>query len=156
MGPKHSISWNIAKLSTAMQISTDDVMAYFTDGRRASFMMERHLAKLYDGALAVSEGQLFDFEDAEGRKWEVRSITKQGVYFNPSVQVGAGRAFEEVAFRKKVGEIHGFILCDITRFPTVPVFEISSATAVDWFEAGQLGKNAKASLKKIVSLISDL
>jgi hypothetical protein len=154
--PKHKIKWNLAKLSSAMQISSNDVKAYFTDGRRASFMMERHMAKLYEGALAEGEGHSYDFKDGLGRKWEVRSITRKGVYFNPSVQVGAGRAFEEVAFRKKVNEIHGFILCDITSFPEVSIYEINSTIVVDWFETGQLGKSAKASLKKIGTLLSAL
>ena len=156
MQPKHTFVWNIKALSAAMQIDVDDVVSYFTDGRRVSFILERHIAKWYKGKLAKSEGAAYDFTDKNGLPWEVRSITRGGVYFNPSVQVGAGRSFEERAFRAKLNSIHGFIVCDITRFPKVPIFEIVSSTVISWYDDGRLGVNARASHSKITKLIEEL
>jgi hypothetical protein len=156
MKPTRILHWDTAELASAMKILPEDVVAYFTDGRRVSFLLERHIARHYEGRLANSEKDPYDFVDKKGRKWEVRSITKRGVYFNPSVQVGAGRFFEEVKFRAKIAGIYGFILCDITAFPEIPIFGIKSSQVISWYEAGQIGKSAKAPLNTIRSLIKGL
>jgi hypothetical protein len=156
MKPKHTFIWKIDELASALQILPEDVVAYFTDGRRVSFILERHIARHYGGKLANSERDSYDFQDKKGRKWEVRSITKQGTYFNPSVQVGAGRKFAESGFRTKVQGIYGFILCDITNFPEVPIYEIKSQTVIDWFEKGLIGKNVSPALNKVKALIETL
>ena len=55
---------------------------------RVSFILERHLAKVMNGRLAPSEGAGYDLVDGYGQKWEVRSITRGGIYFCLSYMVG--------------------------------------------------------------------
>jgi len=75
------LEWNLADLQRAMQLTEDEVRTYFTDGRRISVILERRLAReVLHGTLAPSEGSGFDLADQEGRKWEVRSISKGGIY----------------------------------------------------------------------------
>ena len=140
------IEFNCQQLAAAFGVEPEDVFEFMTDGRRASFIIERRLKWSHPGwELAPSEGAGYDLKDPDGGLWEVRSITRGGVYFNPSAQVGKGRFFEEVGFRAKCAAIRGYILSDITRFPSIPVYVVPVANVLRWYEAGQLGANAKVS-----------
>jgi hypothetical protein len=99
---------NIDEIAVALKISREDARAYFTDGRKVSFLLERRIAyEVLDGTLAPSEGAGYDVLDKNGLKWEVRSISRGGIYFCPSYMVGSGRSFEEVGFLQKLKEIEG-------------------------------------------------
>ena len=87
--------------------------------------------------LAPSEGAGYDLLDPEGGMWEVRSITRQGVYFNPSNQVGSGRVFNEHGFQAKLAGIKGFILSDIVSFPVVDVFVVPVENVLLWHRGPQ-------------------
>lgn len=103
MDSRFEIRFDRAALASAFGVSEQDIQEYLTDGRRASFIIERRLKwDNPDWKLAPSEGAGFDLIDPGGYLWEVRSITKQGVYFNPSNQVGSGRAFNEAGFLNKL------------------------------------------------------
>ena len=100
-----TLSWNIGDVANALKIGADDVREYFTDGRRVAFIIERRISKeVIRGRLAASEGAAFDLVDEKGGKWEVRSISKSGVYFCPSYMVGSKRSFELTGFLKKLEE----------------------------------------------------
>src|SRR3990172_12635791 len=115
---KGILSWDVEALAKALKISVHDVREYFTDGRRVSFIIERRVVKeIMGGHLAPSEGASFDLLDSVGGKWEVRSITRGGIYFCPSYMVGSGRKFEKAGFLSKLGDIHGYVVSDITAFP---------------------------------------
>lgn len=93
--PHGFLEWDIDQLQRAMHLNVDDVRAYFTDGRRVSFMLERRIMReVLGGRLAASEGDDHDLVDAQGRKWEVRSVSGGGIYFCPSYMVGSGRRFQ--------------------------------------------------------------
>ena len=94
MKTRFEIKFDAQKLADAFGVKDEDVHAFMTDGRRASFMIERRIMWAHPGwSLAPSEGAGYDLLSPTGDCWEVRSITKGGVYFNPSAQVGKGRAF---------------------------------------------------------------
>jgi len=99
---KGFLRWNIDELSQAMKIDPMDVKLYFRDGRKVSFILERRFAyEVIKGRLAPSEGAGYDLLDSTGGKWEVRSISKGGIYFCPSYMVGSGRKFDEPGFMAK-------------------------------------------------------
>lgn len=148
-----TLNWNVSELAGALKITEEDVKEYFTDGRRVSFIIERRIAHKLKATLAPSEKSGYDLIDRQGRKWEVRSITKQGVYFNPSNQVGKGRTFERRAFLRKLSEIEGYILADIVDFPKVTLWKVSSKEVRKWWNNGTLGTSAKISRKKALGLI---
>ena len=143
MKPRFQMKWDLAELARAFRVREEDILEYLTDGRRVSFIIERRLKWEHQGwDLAPSEGAGYDLRDPNGGLWEVRSVTRSGVYFNPSSQVGSGRKFNEVGFIKKLESIRGFILSDIVQFPTVDVFVVPVEYVVRWYRAGQLGANA--------------
>ena len=153
---RFKLCWNEEEIAHAFKITPGDVREYLTDGRRASFIIERRLVWENEGwNLALSEGAGYDLIDPDGSKWEVRSITRQGVYFTPSNQVGSGRKFDEQGFLAKLDEIKGFILSDIVSFPVVSVYRLPVDVVLAWYRAGRLGANARVSHKKILNLLSE-
>ena len=106
--------------------------------------------------LAPSEGSGFDLIDADGGNWEVRSLTKGGIYFCPSYMVGSGRKFDESGFLDKLDDVEGYFVTDITRFPEMPYWIIPYETVKQWWHSGDLGKNSKIPRTKFLSLVNDL
>lgn len=152
--PDGFLKWDAAALSQALCVDLQDVREYCTDGRRFSFIVERRLAKqILKGRLAPSEGASFDVIDPAGCKWEVRSITKGGVYFCPSNMKGSGRSFNEDGFLRKLNEIKGYVLADLIRFPEIPFWYISADAVLTWWDAGRLGTTTTISRKRALSLI---
>jgi len=150
------ISWNIDELSKALKINIEEVQNYFTDGRKISFLLERRLAReIFKGKVSNSENESFDIFDSSGNKWEVRCISKNGVYFCPSYMVGSGRRFDEQGFLNKLNEIKGYVLADIQCFPNIPFWIIPSEQIICWWEAGSLGKKSMISRKKASNLIEN-
>jgi hypothetical protein len=146
MESRLTIQFDDQKLAEAFGVTVDDIHEYLTDGRRVSFIIERRLKWAHPGwELAPSEGAGYDLRAPDGGLWEVRSITQGGVYFNPSAQVGSGRRFEEAGFLTKLDAVAGFILSDITLFPSIKVFKISVDHVKRWCRQCELNANARVS-----------
>jgi len=158
MEKRFTISFDCAQLARAFGVEDEDVHEFMTDGRRASFIIERRLKWGHPGwGLAPSEGAGYDLMAPDGGKWEVRSITRGGVYFNPSAQVGKGRSFDEGGFIAKLDDIEGFVLSDITQFPEIPIYVVPVENVTRWYKNGDIGKNAKVSRKKFLdNLLNDV
>ncbi|NPA34471.1 MAG: hypothetical protein GXO48_06050, partial [Chlorobi bacterium] len=149
-------SWDVEEIAKALKIRPEDVKEYFTDGRRVSFIVERRIAReVLKGTLAPTEGAGYDVIDSKGGKWEVRSITKRGIYFCPSYMVGSGRHFEEKGFLRKLDELEGFIIADVVSFPDIPFWIVSVEQIKDWWKRGELGKNTIISRKKALKLLKE-
>jgi hypothetical protein len=152
--PNGVLQWDIKKIAHALKLRQDDVREYFTDGRRVSFILERRIAReVLKGDVAKSEGAGYDVIDLQGEKWEVRSVSQDGVYFCPSYMVGSGRSFNERGFFEKLDEIEGYILSDIEEFPKVPFWIITKDRVREWYDNGDLGKTTKISRKKFYQLL---
>ncbi len=154
--PNGTLSWNIEEIAKALKIKPEDVREYFTDGRRVSFILERRIAReVLNGKLAPTEGAGYDIIDSHGNKWEVRSITKGGIYFCPSYMVGSGRHFGESGFLRKLIEIKGYIIADVESFPNVPFWIIPSEQVLEWWREGKLGTTTKISRKKALQILKN-
>ena len=148
------LEWDEAAVASALAISPGEVREYFIDGRRMSFVLERRLCReILRGTPAPSEGARYDILDAAGEKWEVRAVTKSGVYFCPSYMVGSGRKFEEDGFLEKLQQIRGYLLGDIVKFPRTPVWEVSCGEVRRWYDGGQLGAGTKISRARALRLL---
>lgn len=94
--PSGVLKWDIGEMARVTNISQDDVREYFADGRRVSFLLERRLSReVFKGTLAQSEGAGYDLMDQHRRKWEVRSISRGGIYFCPSYMGAFGEVVQE-------------------------------------------------------------
>lgn len=152
---KGELTWDISAIARSLVLTPEEVRAYFTDGRRVSFVLERRIAKeVMRGTLAASEGAGYDVLDPQGRKWEVRSITRRGMYFCPSYMVGSGRSFQEAGFRRKLSSVEGYVLSDVESFPRVPYWIVSRRLVKKWYEGNEIGATTKISRKRILELLS--
>ena len=155
MEPSFVLEWDTSTLSTALHINEKDVIEYFTDGRRVSFLMERSVRNHLGWKLAPSEGAAFDLVDENNNRWEVRSISNK-IYFCPSYMVGSGRDFELEGFMEKLDRISGYVLTDIKEFPSARVWQVSVDTVRNWWDQGELGEKTHISREKILQLLEDL
>ena len=152
-----SLSWDAEALAEQLHLTLDETLEYFKDGRRGSFVVERRIAReIIGGSIAEHEGKSFDVYDSEGNKWEVRSLTKGGVYFCPSNMVGKGRTFVEAGFQAKLDELKGYYVARITTFPEVEVYKIESKQVREWHSKKELGKNTKISKAKMEKLLKTI
>ena len=156
MEPAGYLNWDVQEIASALRIRREDVLKYFTDGRKVAFIFERRLASEFTGGeLAGSEGADYDIQDTDGMRWEVRSISKK-TYFCPSYMVGSGRSFNEDGFLKKLQGIAGYILVDIGQFPNVPFWKVSAADVLAWYRGGKLGAATHTSRLKVLQHIKAL
>jgi hypothetical protein len=138
-----------------MHLSKEEVLTYFQDGRRISFMLERRIRDELGWKLAPSEGSGYDLVDKGGRKWEVRSVSNS-IYFCPSYMVGSGRAFEEAGFIAKLDSIAGYVCSDIKKFPRVPVWIIPVECIRSLYQEGRLGSSTSISSANFYSRVVPL
>jgi hypothetical protein len=144
--------WDLKNLSEAMHLPEPDVMAYFRDGRRISFILERRIRDALEWTLAPSEGSGFDLIDQAGGNWEARSVSS-GIYFCPSYMVGSSRSFHEDGFIAKLDQISGYVCSDIMRFPDVPVWLVPGDLIRELYWAGELGSGTRISSARFYSAI---
>lgn len=150
------LRFDLDVLSDALGLDKQDVIEYFMDGRKSSFIFENRIVKDYTGgSRSDSEGSGWDIQDRNGYRWEVRSLTNSGIYFCPSSMVGSGRKFEEEGFLNKLNSIAGYIITDITKFPNVPVYRVASSQVLDWYRKGELGAGTKISYKNAIDKLED-
>jgi hypothetical protein len=151
-----TLTWDVDALAEQLNLTVDDTLTFFQDGRRSSFIIERRIAKEFiGGRIADSEGAAYDIFDQDDKKWEVRCLTNSGMYFCPSYMVGSGRKFEEKGFLEKIDEIEGYYVAKITTFPQVPVYKLSADQVLTWYRAGKLGKSTSISLATAISEFVD-
>lgn len=151
------LEWDLAALQRSLHLTDEEVRAYFTDGRRVSFLLERRLMReVLGGQLARSEGDNYDVLDRDGRKWEVRSVSRGGIYFCPSYMVGSGRRFDCDGFLRKLDEIHGYAISDITAFPRVPYWLVTAADVRNWWDCRRLGPSTQISRDRALALLRSL
>lgn len=147
------LEWDLDELAAAMHLEKDEVLMYFRDGRRISFIMERRIRDAFPSwKLAPSEGSGFDLIDEQGKNWEARSVSS-GIYFCPSYMVGSGRKFEEKGFITKLDDVAGYVCSDIMKFPCVPVFMVPSDLIRELYYAGRLGAGTRISSASFYSTI---
>jgi len=152
--PHGYLEWNLEELRAAMHLNVEDVRAYVTDGRRVSFMLERRITReVLGGRPATSEGDDRDLVDARGRKWEVRSVSAGGIYSCPSYMVGSGRRSECDGFLRKLGQIHGYVISDITQFPRIPYWLVEAGLVRRWWDGGQLSTTSKIPRARALDLL---
>jgi len=153
--PDGVLTWDVTEIARVLRVEPKDVREYFTDGRRVSFLLERRIAReVIKGTLAPSEGAGFDLIDPSGKKWEVRSVTRGGIYFCPSYMVGSGRAFDEPGFLRKLEEIEGYIVSDVESFPNIPFWIIHRDVVLKWWQQRLLGSATKISRERALELLA--
>ena len=153
--PEFHLDWDTTKLARSMHIEPIEAIVHFSDGRNISNLLELGVKNLLGGELAPSKHDVYDVMDPEGRKWEVRSMTRaSGLSFRPSNQTGGSRVFNEELFLAKLHMIDGFIICDLAQFPHVDIYRISCAEVLAWYRAGKLRQGAERNYDAALALVT--
>ena len=101
-------------------LTGDELKILFRDGRFASPFLELQLTKWFEELTHIPGNKGHDHVDKQGRLYDAKNFTKNGLRFQPSAMLGAGRKFvAEVAHKKAAGLI--YICCDIVAFPEIRV-----------------------------------
>lgn len=105
----------------------------FRDGRISGLLMEHALAAQFRNISVVSDKSapydLFITDAAPGaQRFECKVMTgKKGADISPSAMKGSKRAFNRKAFVKRMRNIDGVIVIDITQFPKITLRSFSTA-----------------------------
>ena len=112
-------NFNVKNVSFG-DIPPDRLPALFKDGRVASFFLEEQLQHWFPELTRIEGNKDHDHLDRQGRKYDAKNFTKNGLDFKPSNQKGKGRYFiAEIAYAKAA--MLRYICCDIVDFPQVRV-----------------------------------
>lgn len=119
---------------------------YRRNGKHASRMVERRVARALGGVLAP-ENAPHDLTLADGLRLEVRCYTST-IKFGPSGSIGSGRSLTSASLGSKLDAIDGYVLCDVTTFPRVAAWFVPAATVGKWRANGTLGRGASIAASK--------
>jgi len=101
-------------------LTGDELKILFRDGRFASPFLELQLTKWFEELTHVPGNKGHDHTDKQGKLYDAKNFTKNGLKFQPSAMLGTGRKFiAEVAHEKAAGLI--YICCDIVDFPEIRI-----------------------------------
>ncbi|MDA7943134.1 MAG: hypothetical protein MPJ06_03905 [Nitrosopumilus sp.] len=153
-GYRGKLEWDLERLADVLRLSKEEARDYFRDGRRSGFLVEKGILRKNPMLKAAPENMIYDVQNGEER-WEVRTITSNGINFRPSVDIGAGRKFNKTRFEQKLQCVTGFIVCDVSTFPVVPYWSILSRIIAEWHHEKTISKG-KTSYKKAIRLINGL
>ena len=148
------MQWDLGELAAAMHLSLEETKAYFRDGRRSGFLVEKRIVKENSELRAAPKNMTHDVQNGD-EKWEVRTITDNGISFIPAVNRGGGRRFDETKFEQKLQDVAGFIVCDVSTFPDVAYWSIPSRVIARWHHRNIMSGGG-FSYKKGIKLIKEL
>jgi hypothetical protein len=101
-------------------LSRDECIECFKDGRVNSHFAERQLTKWFPSLTHIQGCKDHDHIDTDGVCYDAKSFTKNGLDFKPSNQKGSGRKFNESVAHAKAADMI-YICCDILDFPKMKV-----------------------------------
>lgn len=138
------IDFDLAAIAAAFDITPEDVVELFTDGRPASFLMKRKIAKVMGWKVGDKNAD-YDWQDSYGNYIECRVLTSNGVAFAPNKLIGTQRQFDESQFIAKLNFIKFYLVPDIQNFPFIQVWRVDSSQIREWYFCGQMTDGSKLS-----------
>ena len=140
-------------LAACLKLDLEQTKNLFRDGRYSGHCAEYWIVNDNPGLEHAPRNATCDVYDETG-KWEIRTITKHGVRFTPSIDIGGGREINKVRLEQKLQDVQGYILCDITTFPVVRYWSIPSRVIVRWHHR-DIMKRGRLGYKKAIRLIGE-
>ena len=123
-------------------LTKEDLIEIYKDGRVASHLLERHLTKWFPQLTHVPGCADHDHLDNTGQQYDAKNFTKSGLNFKPSKMLGVGRTFDYDVMVEKASKLI-YIACDIVDFPKVRVvFKSGSELARD-YPNGKISKTKR-------------
>lgn len=136
---------NVLEMADAACVSFNQLMRELKDGRVCSRYTEHWSADLFgfekhsDTNHKDSDGAYEATEDQQAQLVSVKCLTGNGVKFQNSKDVGAGRKCDTAKLLEAINATHKIMVVDITLMPTVRLIPLDSATVARWVKDGRLG-----------------
>jgi len=136
----------------------------FQDGRN-SHILETFLQCYFVGFAKSGANASFDLLKLQGlEKLEVKTATKNGVHICPSGMLGSQRTYNKTEHVKRLSQIDGVIIVDITKFPEISFRAIPSGDLIELvrkrsirgFTANQVQRLMKQKHGQNITIISEV
>ena len=126
----------------------------FTDGRLSGLLNEELVVAHFRGLrLNENAGAAHDLFGDAGERYEVKTVTPNGLKFRPSNQYGVGRIRDDAAALERILALTGYILVDVRRMPNVTIYFVSSAALARLAEIGRYELSAAQFDQRIPDLL---
>jgi len=137
-------NFNVKNVSFG-NIPPDRILEFFKDGRVASFFLEEQLQHWFPELTRIEGNKDHDHLDRDGRKYDAKNFTKNGLKFKPSNQIGKGRKFNKEIAHAKAAKLR-YICCDIVEFPKVRVKFVDGKDLVKEYPRCEISKGKREDL----------
>lgn len=149
---KHKIK--LEKIAEGLNISSDRVNRFLNDGRIIGRLSEFIREEIRGSTRASSESSPYDITDDTNGREEVRSISKNGISFASSKEVGYGREVTEEGFKEKLDKLDIYVAVDFRDIENLIFHEITKDEIMLLEKNGKLGKNKRMSAEKIYEFLN--
>ena len=129
---------------------------FFNDGRIMGRFAEFLVASKNIGNRSGNENTSYDNVTIGGERIEVRAITKHGVSFAASSEVGCGRKVTVAGFNNKLDNVDYWCLVDYNNFDECKFYFLTNNNVASMESLGLLTKEKRVSYKKILKYLSSL
>lgn len=143
---------DLYKISEGFGLTVQDTISFLNDGRIIGRLGEFIYADKTNSKRAKSEGSSYDVDMSDGKRVEVRSITKS-ISFASSKEVGYGRTVTEEGFNDKLNSVDYFIGIDYREIENLKFIQITKSMISDMRDRGILRKNKSVSANKFFKFI---
>jgi hypothetical protein len=117
-------------------LSTEILYKVCKDGRVASKFLEHSMTRWFPELNFVDKSG-YDYEDNNGRRYDLKSFTRRGCNYSPSHMIGAGRKLDMDQFREHASHID-YIISDITCFPEVFIVFKRGTDLLEQYPSGKI------------------
>jgi len=77
-------------------IPSDRILEFYKDGRVASFFLEEQLTHWFPELTRIEGNKDHDHIDVQGREYDAKNFTKNGLKFMPSNQMAQGESLTKL------------------------------------------------------------
>jgi hypothetical protein len=125
-------------LSESLLISPDECMDAFSDGRVISRFSEYWVCKALGFTKHSNTNHKSSDAHCNGFEISIRSLTKNGIRFQDSRFIGAGRTCSRQDLIDSVEATDRWAVCDINDFPYIHIYQLRSMTIRQWVTEGEV------------------
>jgi hypothetical protein len=144
MEPTPTLSFviDVAKLAEALEISEQNCISEFRDGRVISRFTELWAAEKFgfmryprnypgpDGYCMLADGDKVEIA--------IRSLTNSGIRFQAAKYIGGNRTCSRDNLTESIRNTDRWLIFDIRNFPVIDIFKIRTSLLEHWIGRGEL------------------
>lgn len=135
------IQWNMKDLIRSLGVEEPHVLRFLKDGRNSAFLLKFRLSIELGWELVEGQNAPTHLISKDNKIWIIKTCTPiSGVSFCSNSMIGKGRKFESNKFIDSLKEHEGFLVADVSDFPTVEIYQISSREIFNLYMQGMLNE----------------